>query len=287
MAALQTLQMINTNLNKTQNQISSGLKIQTAQDNASYFAISQSMKGDSGMYKQINESLTMTANAVSTAALGASTVNNLAQQFADQVAFAQGSGVDRTKVQATLTSLVNQMKTTISQATFNGVSMVNGASAVTVVTGISRDSSGTFAVTQMTFNKQDLSQIATVLNQIDISSGGVTAVTGVAAGGTVQFSTLGSAASALQVSLNTAQSQLTAAITAATNLGVAQTSLKTQQDFLGKLTDRIDTGVGAMVDANMEQEAAKLQSYQVQQQLATQSLSIANRAPQNILSLFR
>lgn len=70
-------------------------------------------------------------------------------------------------------------------------------------------------------------------------------------------------------------------------MGVAEKSLETQQDFLTKLTDTLDSGVGAMVDANMEEEAARLQALQVQQQLASQSLSIANQAPQNILSLFR
>jgi len=53
------------------------------------------------------------------------------------------------------------------------------------------------------------------------------------------------------------------------------------------VVDNIDAGVGSMIDANMEEEAARLQALQVQQQLATQSLSIANQAPQNILSLFR
>ncbi|PCH97883.1 MAG: flagellar protein, partial [Rhodobacteraceae bacterium] len=57
--------------------------------------------------------------------------------------------------------------------------------------------------------------------------------------------------------------------------------------FLTELTDRIDSSVGSIVDANLEKEAARLQSLQVQQQLASQSLSIANQAPQNILSLFQ
>ena len=284
MTALQTLMQVNQNLNKTQNEISTGLKISSAQDNASYFAISQSMKGDSGMYKQINEGLTMTANSVSTAALGATTVNNLAQSFAEQVSFAQGSGVDIGKVQATLDSYVSQMKTTISQATFNGNDLVNSSATVTVVTGISR-AGGTFSTTTMTFTKVDLSQIASVLGAIKLNT--VAAVTGIGTGGTISTTALGTTASALQVSLKTAQTQLTNAINAATSLGVAQTALSTQQDFLGKLTDQIDTGVGAMVDANMEQQAAQLQAYQVQQQLATQSLSIANQAPQHILSLFR
>ncbi|WP_127900759.1 flagellin [Solirhodobacter olei] len=269
MQALQTLQSINTNLTKTQNQISTGLKIQSAQDNASYFSISQSMKGDSAMYKQINDSLTMTGNALATAALGASSVNNLAQSFASQVAFAQGQGVDLAKVKDTLKSYVTQIKTAIQQATFNGVSLVNASATQNVVTGISR-ATGAFSVTTMSFNSVNLSAIGSALSSV---------------AGT--FTATGMTSSALSLALSNANTQLTAAITASTSIGVAQTQITAQQDFLGKLTNQIDTGVGAMVDANMQQEAAKLQSLQVQQQLATQSLSIANNAPQSILSLFR
>jgi flagellin len=53
------------------------------------------------------------------------------------------------------------------------------------------------------------------------------------------------------------------------------------------LVDSLKSGIGSMVDANMEEASARLQALQVQQQLATQSLSIANQAPQNILALFR
>ncbi len=53
---------------------------------------------------------------------------------------------------------------------------------------------------------------------------------------------------------------------------------RTSKTFLSSLADNIDAGVGSMVDANMEEEAARLQALQVQQQLATQSLSIANQA---------
>ncbi|MCE8421306.1 flagellin, partial [Rhodovulum sulfidophilum] len=53
------------------------------------------------------------------------------------------------------------------------------------------------------------------------------------------------------------------------------------------LVDSLKNGIGSMVDADMEAASAKLQALQVQQQLATQSLSIANQAPQNILTLFK
>ncbi len=76
-------------------------------------------------------------------------------------------------------------------------------------------------------------------------------------------------------------------IDAAASFGSAQGRIETQSDFISKLSDSLKSGIGAMVDADMEEVSARLQALQVQQQLGTQSLSIANQAPQNILSLFR
>lgn len=76
-------------------------------------------------------------------------------------------------------------------------------------------------------------------------------------------------------------------IDAAASFGSAQGRIGIQADFVGKLTDSMRSGIGAMVDANMEEASARLQALQVQQQLGVQSLSIANQAPQSILSLFR
>ncbi|TDK50206.1 flagellin [Antarcticimicrobium luteum] len=261
--ALATLNNINKGLNETQNRVSSGLAIRSGKENAAYFAISETMSGDSGMFKAINEGLTSTKNSVATARLGAETVSGLAEQFAERVAFAQGSGINLADVQSELDGLVAQIGAAIDQSTFNGDDLVNATTAVTVVSGISR-SSGSFATTTISFNQVDLGAIKTTLDAIDLSTS-----TDIAA------------------DLATAEGALSDAIDAATSLGVSEKTLEGQQDFLGSLTDTLDSGVSAMVDANMEEEAARLQAYQVQQQLATQSLSIANQSPQNILSLFR
>lgn len=267
MNALATLRGVNKGLEDTQNRISTGKKINSAKDNAAYFSISESMNSDSGMYKSINEGLTLTKNSVSTARLGAESVKDLAQQFVERVSFAQGAAVDHDAVQKELDNIVTQIGTTIQQSTFNGDNMVNTTGAVSVVTGISR-AGGSFQTTAITFNAVDLTAIQSTLGAIDISD------------------TTGSA-NALSNAMTTAEAQLSTAIDNATSLGVAEKSLESQQNFLNKLTDKLDTGVGNMVDADMEKEAARLQSYQVQQQLATQSLSIANQGPQNLLSLFR
>ncbi|WBU61867.1 flagellin [Paracoccus albus] len=93
----------------------------------------------------------------------------------------------------------------------------------------------------------------------------------------------GGAASAL----NEIEGLIKVAVDAAASFGSAQGRFETQRDFIGKLTDAMRSGIGALVDANMEEASARLQALQVQQQLATQSLSIANQAPQALLSLFR
>jgi len=60
-----------------------------------------------------------------------------------------------------------------------------------------------------------------------------------------------------------------------------------QLDFTQKLSDTLTSGIGHMVDADMAKESALLTSLQTKQQLGVQALSIANQAPQTVLSLFR
>jgi flagellin len=80
---------------------------------------------------------------------------------------------------------------------------------------------------------------------------------------------------------------LQTSINAAASFGSSQKRIDIQNEFVGNLTDSLKTGIGAMVDTDMEEASARLQALQVQQQLATQALSIANQQPQGLLSLFR
>ena len=74
---------------------------------------------------------------------------------------------------------------------------------------------------------------------------------------------------------------------ASTVLGAAGARLDSQMTFVKALMDANTSAVGSLVDANMEEESTKLKALQTQQQLAVQSLSIANSSSQNILLLFR
>lgn len=100
---------------------------------------------------------------------------------------------------------------------------------------------------------------------------------------TIDVSTGASALAAL----GNIEELLQTSIDAAANFGSAQKRIDIQNEFVTQLSDSLRAGIGVMVDADMEEASARLQALQVQQQLATQALSIANQAPQGILSLFR
>ena len=174
------------------------------------------------------------------------------------------------------------MTSAINQSTFNGDNLVDGdygfeadgttaKTSVTVVNGITRGASGGITATTFEFSEVNLGAIKDEFAKIDVTN----TTTGAADGET------------LATKLQFAEVELAKSIAAATSLGITENTLDGQMQFLDALTDTLDSGVSSMVDADMEEEAARLQAYQVQQQLATQSLSIANQAPQNILSLFR
>ena len=160
--ALATLRSVNDNLSETQSRISTGLAIRSGKDNAAYFSIAKTMEGDSGMYKAIQEGMTLTKNTVSTSRMGAEKVAELTEEFASRVAFAQGGSSDTlAEVGAELEEINKRIDTTIEQSSFNGQSLIDGTMAadMTVVTGITR--SGGFGVSTTTVARQDLSGLTT------------------------------------------------------------------------------------------------------------------------------
>lgn len=125
-----------------------------------------------------------------------------------------------------------------------------------------------------------------VLFFVEVTEGGTPGANGdngLAALQTVDVTTTTGATNALGQIDNLIQTS----IDAAAAFGSVESQIETQSSFISSLSDSLKTGIGALVDANMEEASARLQALQVQQQLAVQSLSIANQAPQSILSLFR
>lgn len=130
---------------------------------------------------------------------------------------------------------------------------------------------------QLTFTNDGTKDLAVSGQYKNANSGGLGALA------SINVST----ASGAQQALGAIETLLGTAIDASANFGSAETRIDTQREFVGKLTDALKSGIGTLVDADMEETSARLQALQVQQQLSTQALSIANQQPQNLLSLFR
>jgi flagellin len=76
-------------------------------------------------------------------------------------------------------------------------------------------------------------------------------------------------------------------LTAMNNLGSYSKYVDSQINFNKAKMDAQEAGMGALIDADLAKESARLQSLQIRQQLGSQALGIANQAPQVLLSLFR
>ncbi|WP_226622346.1 flagellin N-terminal helical domain-containing protein [Brucella anthropi] len=266
--ALQTLKTVQGNLTETQSRVSTGLKVQSAKDNAAYYSIAQTMRGDSAAFNSLSENLSIAGASVSVARQGTEELGKITKQILEKVSLAQANeSVDRTLIQKDIASLVEQFHSTVAHTSYNGQSLLDGPGTVTVVTGITREG-GDFKTTNFTFEKFDHTDVSSLLDTLDVS-------------------TPTHDAFSLRDLLTTVESNLAAITEAEANFGMVEKRIDNHKSFNSKLVDKFDAGVGSLVDADMNKEAARLSALQVQEQLATQALSIANQAPQSILSLFR
>jgi flagellin len=96
-----------------------------------------------------------------------------------------------------------------------------------------------------------------------------------------------STATKASAAIATIESSLNAVNLALSQLGTDAKKVGLHKSFVTKLSDELNTGIGNLVDADLAKESARLQALQTKQQLGIQALSIANSAPQSILSLFR
>ncbi|WP_121061448.1 flagellin [Chachezhania antarctica] len=271
MVALQALRNTNMNLEKTQNAISSGRDISTAKDNSAIWAISKVMESDASGFKAISASLSLAESTTAVASAAAEQIVGVLTDIKDLVISAQSENVDFTKIQADITAKSSQVASIIGAAQFNGANLLaadvdgNGATGLTVIASLDRV--GSAAPTSSTFT------VATTDFETDMDlATDLTAITDTATAGTA---------------LGEIETFLQTAIDGAAALGASASRISGQKEFVSKLTDAMKSGIGTLVDADMEAASARLQALQTQQQLGIQALSIANQAPQSILSLFR
>jgi flagellin len=358
MTALQALSRTQQDLSNVQGQISTGLRIASASDNAAYWSISTTMRSDNDALSSVQDSLNLGASTVGVANSAMTATVSIMNQMKADLVTAATPGVDRSKIQSDINALQAQLKSISNSASFNGENWLSVDSTSpgynstkSIVASFSRDSTGALTIgtiavdTSMTKTYDAASSTATFIATVaplaatlstdnlannaaqalakqtgaaaDIAAAAATQATvdtdttalaaaqsgagildktrvvngTVLAGGIATLNVTGLTDSAVDEQtlhdyITMVDNALTDLTNAAATLGSTQTRVTLQTNFVSSLKDAITSGIGSLVDADMNQASTKLQALQTQQQLGIQSLSIANQNTQLILKLF-
>jgi flagellin len=283
--ALQALRLTQQTLASTQKEISTGLKVSSAADNASTWSISQTMKSDQGVLSTISDSLNVNASLLN---VGTAAVNNaitVLNNIKSAVAQAEDPSADQAKILTNLQALGKQLTSIVASASFNGQNLIDGSGAATYsIVASYTDGKGTAAssVGTISLTTQALTNAG--------NTGMLQAAQATGSGAATDFTNLAAAdlaSGTIADTLSNADKAIASLTSYSANIGATYTSVQAQGSFIKTLNDALTSGVSSLVDADMNEASTKLQALQTQQQLGVQSLSIANQNSQIIMKLFQ
>ena len=262
--ALQNLNTTQENLATVQNRVSTGLNIAQAKDGAAIWSVAQGQRSDLKALSAVKMSLDRAQSIADVAVTAGTSVSNLLMEMKDKALAASDTSLDatsRSAMNVDFKTLLKQVARIVQDSAFDGANMLDGSSASL------RFMANADANSFLTLTGQNLSlggSIVTVASTDSIST---------------------------VTQANTALANLTTSISnvnqALGTLGAQSRQVTAHNAFVSRLDDAVTAGIGNIVDADLSKESARVQALQVQQQLGTQALSIANQGPSIILSLFK
>jgi len=264
MLATQNLSRTQEQLQMSRTAIATGLKVSSAKDNGAIFAIANNERATGSALNAVRESLQRGQSVADVSIAAGETISDLLSQMKEKAlaaADAQLSSTSRAAMNADFQSLRNQITNATSNTKFNGASLISASAAN--VTALA-DETGSNLITVQA-------------QRLNLSGSNVTVTT------STEVNTVTNAKNALSL-VNASIENVSLALA---KLGTGSKALNTHLNFVNKLQDAIEAGVGNIVDADLAKESAKLQALQTKEQLGFQALSIANQGPGNLLSLFR
>lgn len=260
MVALQSLNRTADQLQTVQKRISTGYKVADAKDDGAAFAVAQSIRSTASAYGSVNTGISQARGAVEVATVAATGLADKlgeARSVLTKLADSTLSTGDRDVAQKQYAEIRTAIQDAASQADYNGFNAL-GSKVQNVVTSVD---GGTYAIGGLKV-KESVEALSTEVKTAEDAQ----------------------AMLASDGAFTRTQGQVSDAIN---TLGTDARRLGAQMQFNSAVEDSRTASLGAVVDADLARESANLQSLQVKQQLASQSLGIANQAPQILQSLFR
>lgn len=261
--ALQSLNRTNEALNVTQKRISTGLRVNDAKDDGAAFAVAQAVRADVAGLGAANEQLGGVKGILDTALSGLNKVSETMVKVRETLVRLADDTLNteqRAQYQTQYDALRTQITNFIADATYNGRTLLATAAPGGNITTTRNESGTTYTI-----------------NAVD-------------GAGTLIVAAAPTTAAAAQTALGSGgnfETVQTAISDALNQFGSDSRYIDAQISYNKDKSDALEAGLGALIDADLAKESARLQSLQIRQQLGTQSLSIANQAPQTLLSLFR
>jgi len=271
MVALKSLESTQQQLAVTQKQISTGYRVADATDDGAAYAIAQGIRSTVGALTSANQQLGNAQGLLSTTQSGLGNISNMMGSMRDVLVKLSDSSVqgsERTAYQNQYKSMLKNVQTFVQDASYNGKTLIGN------LTG----SSGSFG------------RVAVARNE-NGSTYGVASFSGSALYGSISFTTTqlagASTVAALITATGTFLNQQNSVTTEMATVGSTINYVNNQTTYNNNKIDALNSGLGSLIDADLAKESAQLTSLQIRQQLGTQALSLANQAPQTLLSLFK
>jgi flagellin len=282
LVALQSLNRTNDALDATQKRISTGFRVADAKDDGAAYAVAQKVRSDVAAVTSANEQLSGAKGLLDVSLAGLGQISKALEGIKTAMIKLSDDkivGTERDNYEAQYDSLAKQIGQFVNDSSYNGATLLGVSSNADGVSAAAAGASfdlvrnevgETYAISGQSAGTFDLLLAASVATGADDASQAEQWAAHMAATAAGGFA-------AVEQAVNGA-------------LNAYGNNSKAVENLISFNKDKIDaleSGLGGLVDADLAKESAKLQSLQIRQQLGTQALSMANQAPQSLLSLFR
>ena len=285
--ALQSLNNTSSALASAQKEISTGYRVDDATDDGGAFAVAQKVRSDVGALTSVNQQLGNAKGLVTTALSSLTSISDSvtsAKALLVKISDQSISDTQRDQYITSFTELVKTVADDVDNSTYNGQTLLGAASGA--VPGVDKSVINNESGATSTLNGEDASTLPGALAALigatftRAQDGSDSIVSPTAS----DAQTTALAALQTDAGFDTVQTGVNNQLNQA---GADSNYLDSQITFNSNKIDSLNSGLGALVDADLSKESAVLQSLQIKQQLGTQALSIANQSPQSLLSLFK
>ena len=280
--AVFALQALNTNtseLSTVQKRVSTGFRVADSRDDTGAFSVAQSVRSDIAGVTAVTEQLGGARGVLATTLSALTSISNTMQQLRTNVTRLADGAITaeaRTQYDTQFTLLNEQIRAFVTDATYNNRTVLNTASAAGNgatggnIVGIRNETGGQYTISAIDGANLTLSGALT---------GTITAPATAGAQGL-----LGGSVTSNGTNLISVEARINSALS---SFGAASTFIENQINYNAKKIDSLTDGLGALVDADLAKESSRMKALETRQQLSLSTLSLANQAPQSLLSLFR